>query len=228
MLRRRLRSKMRDVLGVLGRARVGQAAQAPRLHLGDEVAQGRDERPALAAQIGQVEPQRLADVVVEDLGGLPQVARRGGAGHQRAGGEQPGKLRWAHADERRAEVRRQDVVAGEDPDLRPLGRIGRGKAHAAAPEQDNGRRPFGNLGNECLSARHLERQVGGRHREVAHLELAVRVQRQPVEAADDGQLLHQRDPGVGPGRDIDTPGGDGRLAAELGEHLEQQPDRPRP
>ena len=58
--------KERDVLRFAGRAREGQRVEAARAHFGEEVAGLRQQRPVLAAQIAQVEAERLADLVVED------------------------------------------------------------------------------------------------------------------------------------------------------------------
>ncbi len=77
----------RDVLGLVARARVGEAAESPRADLGDQIARRRDERPAVAAEIGQIDLKRAREVFVEDFGCAPQVGRDDGARHERLGAE---------------------------------------------------------------------------------------------------------------------------------------------
>ena len=121
----------RDVLGLAARSRVGERAELLRAHLGDEVADRRRERPAVAAQVAEVELQRAADVLVEDRRGAPQVLRR----HSRrlsAAVEHERELRRGDADERRIEVLRERVAAAEDAHLCLLGGVVR-RELASAP-----------------------------------------------------------------------------------------------
>ena len=55
----------RHVLGLAARSRVGEIVEAPRLDLGDEIARLRQQRPGVAAQIAQVEIERLRHSLVE-------------------------------------------------------------------------------------------------------------------------------------------------------------------
>src|SRR5262245_26913200 len=91
--------KNRDILGVRLRPRVRQVAELPGADLRDEVPLLRHERPAIAAEIVEIEVQAAADVLVEVL----RRAARGPGVHltrcQRPFTEDRAELRRTDADE---------------------------------------------------------------------------------------------------------------------------------
>ena len=72
-----------DVFRVATRARIRQRAEPLRADLRDQVAGRRQERPAIAAEVAEIDLQRTADVVVEERRRGPCVVRIGGPCLQR-------------------------------------------------------------------------------------------------------------------------------------------------
>ena len=67
-----------DVLGVLAGTRIRQRSVLSGPNLRDQVAGRWRQRPAVAAQIGEIEVQRPADILVEHLRGPAHIAARDG------------------------------------------------------------------------------------------------------------------------------------------------------
>ena len=225
MLRRARALEQRDVLGLAAGAHVGERAEAALgADFGEEVADRRDERPALAAQVGELDAERLADLLFEDGLGLAQARRRHRLLGQRAA-DVIVAIDRVIAEEGGADRRAQLGLAGEDAQLRLLHRrLGR-ELHRAVADDDHrrlavrGRRDVGD------AAREREQEILGADREIADAELPVRIEREAVEAVRRAERL-----GVGeapdavrrrPGR-VDRPRPRRRAAAlVLDEHLEE-------
>ncbi len=65
----------RDVFRVAPRSGVGEVAEPARAHLGNQIAGRRDHRPAITAQIGEIDLQRAADELLENLPGPAELGR---------------------------------------------------------------------------------------------------------------------------------------------------------
>ena len=114
--------EQRDVLGLAAGAHVGERAEAALgADFGEEVADRRDERPALAAQVGELDAERLADLLLEDGLGLAQARRRHRLLGQRAA-DVIVTIDRVIAEEGGADRRAQLGLAGEDAQLRLLHR----------------------------------------------------------------------------------------------------------
>ena len=136
MLPRRRRSNNVTSRLVAG-ARVGEAADPAHADLGNEVARRRRGRPAIAAEIREID-WRLGR-------GTRRRARSRGADVATTAGHEGSAVNLtrsppAAAQERGVELRGELVLAGKDADLRAFGLIGWRKPHASAPEQDDGGR----------------------------------------------------------------------------------------
>ena len=217
----------RDVLRVLARAGVGQAAELARADFRNEVAGRRRQRPAFATEVGEVEVQCSTDVLVEDVLRLSQVALRDGARDERSLAESPVEVARAHADERGIEVSLEIRVTREDAELRLFGDVARGEVHLASAQQHDGCHPVSSFGDECGAHRQLDRQIRTADGQVANVELLVRGEPEAVQTGNVGQPF---DGGDGPSLrraarragDVHLPGTDGRLVPALHEDLEQQ------
>ena len=65
----------RDVLGFRRRSRVGERVVLPRVDLGDEVADAGQQRPGVAAQIAQIDDERLRGFALKERLRAFQLAR---------------------------------------------------------------------------------------------------------------------------------------------------------
>ena len=132
----RLRSRWKSVTSSASPvdARKGQRVEAPGAHLGEKVAELRQQRPVVAAQIVQIEAERLADSSSKIV-----CARRQRAGVDRRPGQLPLELllelERVDADERGGERRLDRVGAGEQPHLPALFRRRGRESHRAVAEQ---------------------------------------------------------------------------------------------
>jgi hypothetical protein len=111
-----------------------------------------------------------------------RIVPRSTARRQRRRLEHPLEVGRPDANERRVEVRFQDLVPGEDPDLRALGRVGRREAHAAAAEEHDRRRPPRRRGVEQVSRRQVDGEIRRAHGQPPHVELPRAVEREPEQA----------------------------------------------
>ena len=207
--------EQRDVFRVLRRAGIGQAAEPPRPHFGEEIADRRNQRPAIAAQVAQVEVEGLADVVVEEVRGAAEIAGRDGHRLERRRRQHIVELPRPHPDEHRIELGRERILAAEDADLRALGGIRGRERHAAAAEQDDRGGPLGRFGDEGGTGGDFELEIRRLNGQVAQLELFRRIESELVQSADGGELLDLGDAArvsiPGQRNELGAPGGDGRL-----------------
>src|SRR5439155_11274649 len=95
----------RDVLGLGARLRVGERAVAARPHFRDEIALPWQQRPWLAAQIAEVDHERLLRLLAEDVLRAPLLARVGALRRQRRRGDDRLEVCRVEPDERRVERR---------------------------------------------------------------------------------------------------------------------------
>ena len=174
--------EQRDVLGLAAGAHVGERAEAALgADLGEEVADRRNQRPALAAQVGELDAERLADLLLEDGLRLAQARRRHRLLGQRAA-DAIVTIDRVIAEEGGADRRAQLGLAREDAQLRLLHRRLRHELHRAVAEDHHpglavrGRRDVGD------AAREREQQILGADREIADAELPVRIEREAVQA----------------------------------------------
>ena len=218
--------EQRDVFRVLRRSGIRQGAESPCPHLGEEIADRWNQRPALAAQIAQVQVEGLPDAVVEEVRGAAEIASRDGHRLECRHRQHIVDLPRPHPDEHRIELGRERILAAEDADLRALGGIRGRERHPAAPEQDDRGRPLGCFGDERGTGWNFELEVRRLNGQVTQLELFRRIESELVQSADGGELLDLGDAArvsiPGSGHELGAPGGDGRLVAVLAEDLEEE------
>ena len=186
------------------------------------------ERPAIAAQIREIDLERAGEIFIEDFGGAAQIGWDDRTSDEGFGAEPGLEVRRSNAQERGVELRDEIVGAGEEPDLRAFGRIGRRKPHASTSEQDDRGRTVRDLRDERGAGGHLDGHVGSGDGEIADVELTRGSERQAEEAGDVRDRLHAFDApvvriGLGGWRpDVDAPRGQLRLDAALDKHLDEQ------
>ena len=170
-----------------------------------------------------------AEVFVEDFGRAAQIGRRGWPRRRatRCGtcdSKSDGRTRRNAASNSDVE----SVGAGEEPDLRPFGLIGRREQHLPASEQDHGGRAVRDLRDERGAGAHLDRQVGAGDDEITNVELTRGVQRQRKSPAtfETGSMRSMRQSFgsvlAGGGLSVDAPRRELGLDAALDEHFDEQ------
>ena len=200
-------------------------AEPARPHFGDQVARRRDERPAVAAQVGEIDLERAADVLIEDVGGPPQIVWDDRHAATSASAAEPGReVRRVErgGTRRRTPSRRSSAPVKIRICVRSAGSGGANRMRPRAEQDDRGR-AVRDLRDERRAGGHLDRQVRCRRRRGCGRRTARGVQRQPEEARDVRDRLQALDApvvriGLGGRRpDVDAPGGQLRLDAALDE-----------
>ncbi len=214
--------------GLAAGADVGERAEAaPGANLGEEVADRRNQRPSLAAQVGELDAERLADLVLEDrLGAAERRGRHRLLGERAA--DVVGAIDRVIAEEGGADPDPQLGLAGENPQLPLLHRRLRRELHRAVTQHDEPGFALGRDRGEGDAGREREQQILGADGEIADAVLLAGVEREAVEAVGGAERL-----GVGEAPDavgrrsrrVDRPRARRRPAAlVLDEDLEQQPE----
>src|SRR5262249_57015217 len=98
-------------------ARVGQRVVAPRADLGEEVARTRHQRPRVAAQVAEIDDERLDRFLAEDVLRALEVARVDGARLQLRRRAQRLEIRGTDPDERGIEARGNGLARAQEFDL---------------------------------------------------------------------------------------------------------------
>ena len=168
--------EQRDVFGLAARSRVRERLKSAGANLGDEVAGLRQQGPHLAAQVVQVEIERLGNVLVE--GGL-RAAHHAGVNrhrHQHVVGHALFKLERVDPDKRHGKRRLERVSAGEQPQLALLFFRCRLEPQRAVADQHQRGHAFRRLGNEDLALRQAQREIDGGQHQVMRRVLFIRLQ----------------------------------------------------
>ena len=175
------------------RAKVS-VAPAPRLHLREKVSGRRQQVPRIAAQVLEVEAERLGAVAREDLLRAPQQARFDRYGRQPLGGDTPLVVGRVHADERALERRHQHLCPREDAELTLLGERGGREPHLAAAEEHEPGDPAFAFDGEHGAFGEREPEVLGVDDQVVGGELARRAHVEPEQPFDRRQAFAADDP----------------------------------
>ena len=163
--------EQRDVFRLGARPRVGQRVEAAGVHLGEEVAAARQQRPRLAAEIAEVDDERFRRLLLEDL--LRALQGTGVHRHrlQRRRREERLEVAGVDAQVGGVEARLQRVAAAEDSDLSFFRRRRRMEVDRALAEQDEGGDAAFDLGDEHRSFGQRQLEILGRDLEIARREL---------------------------------------------------------
>ncbi len=212
-----------DVFRIAHRFHVGEVP-AVGVHLGNEIAELRNHRPPVAAQVRELDAERSGQVFLEDRLRAPKVARVHVAGMERRDVEPSIEFGGMRAQIHPVEARVQRFVPAVNLHLAPFGCRCRGKRHLASSENDDAGDTGVGFRDEGGAVRHAQLEVLGAHRQVDHRVLLFRAQRQAIEAAHGGQHRETRNlPLVSRGRnplDPDHPRADAAIPAKLGQGID--------
>ena len=219
----------RDVLGFRARFRVRQRVEPPRAHLGQKISLSRQQRPRIAAEVAEVDDERLLRLLAKDVLCTPQLASIHRLRLQVRRGDQRLEVVGIDPDEDGVERRLQRVAAAEDPDLSPFGR-GRGvKADRAFSEEHEAGDAEIDVGNEDRPFGERQVDVLGGNLQIARRKRLRRIERQPIDILDRRQpfLVGDRPFAIGAGLtgapDVEPPRGNPRARAKAGEDVDQKP-----
>jgi hypothetical protein len=196
--------------------------------LGEEVARTGQQRPRVAAQIAEVDQERLLRILPKDFLGAPEFLRVRRLRRQLRRGERRLEVVRIEADKCDVEARLQGFAARKDLDLTAFGFRRRVKAHRAASDQHGGGRALVDVGDVHGALGEREVEVLSGDPQIAGRKHFRRVECETIEVLDRRQPLFVIDgPFLGAAAladafDVQPPGGGARARAELGEDVDHQ------
>ena len=187
----------RDVFRLAARSRIGQVVEPARAHFRDEVARLRQQRPHFAAQVAQVEVERLRRALLEHLDAAAMQARVEGHRLEHRALESLLELERTDAHERRGERRFERLGAREQLQLAAFLFRRRLEHHRSVAEQHHRGHAFRRLRDEHVAGRQPQLEIHRLQHEIARRELFFRVQRQAMQSFDRSKAILRRDaPGL--------------------------------